>query len=161
LRWHKRDADEHRKPHVVELYQRHGLQGLFFWDHLNDLLTEYFNFWCPGCYKFKTSIFYAYFYPYIKDKKYRMIKKMLRFLNDEKIIISSIGARTLYLYYPDIIDKADEYTKKCQKRAEDKEQEQPESARELAFECEQMSLYGASRMQDDARTFFEKKGVKH
>lgn len=86
---------------------------------------------------------------------------MLRFLNDEKIIISSIGARTLYLYYPDIIDKADEYTKKCQKRAEDKEQEQPESARELAFECEQMSLYGASRMQDDARTFFEKKGVKH
>ena len=159
MKWHKRDADEHRKRHVVELYQRHGFIGTFFWDHLTDLLTEFFNFWCPGCYQFKASIFYAYFQPHIKDP--RTIRKMLSFLNGDKIITSSIGKGEIYLYYPGIIDKADEYTKKCQKRAEDKKQEQPEPARDLAFCCNEMQKYNTSRGYRHAKDFLENKGVKH
>lgn len=159
MRWHKRDADEHRKPHVVELYQRHGLQGLFFWNHLNDLFTEYFNFWCPGCYKFKTSIFYAFFVPQIQDP--RTIRKMLSFLNGDKILTVSIGKGEIYLYYPDIIERADEYTMKCLKKAEDNKQEQPESARDLAFCCDEMQKYNTSDMHRHAKESIEYKGVKH
>lgn len=159
MKWHKRDADEHRKPHVLELYRRHELQGFFFWDHLVDLLTRDFNFWCAGCYKFQTTIFYAYFYPYIKDA--RTIRKMLRFLNDEKVIISSIGGRVLYMYYFDIIEKADEYTKRCLKRAEDNKREQPESARVLTFECDEMQKRNTSAQWPHADDSFENKGVKH
>jgi len=145
--------------HVVELSRRHGLQGVFFWDHLMDLLTKNFNFWCPGCYKFQTSIFYIYFQPHIKDP--RMIRKMLNFLNDDKIIINSIGKRLLYLYYPDIIERTDTYTKRCLKRAEEKEQEQPESARNLTFECNEMQKYKTSRGYPNADDYLENKGVKH
>ena len=159
MKWHKRDADEHRKGHVAELYQRHGLQGIFFWDHLNDLLTERFNFWCPGCYKFKTSIFYAHFQPMIKDP--RLIRKMLRLLHGDKILTVSIGKGEIYLYYSDIIDKADEYTKKCQKKAEDKKQEQPESARDLTSTCNEMQRNNTSDMHRRAREYLENKGVKH
>lgn len=159
MKWYKRDAEEHRKPHVVELYQRHGLKGIFFWDHLNDLLAEYFNFWCPGCYKFKTSIFYAFFQPQIKDP--RFMRKMLSFLNEEGVIINSSGKGEIYLYYPDFIKKADEYTKKCLKKAEDNEQEQPESARDLAFCCNAMQKYNASGVYHNANDFVENKGVKH
>lgn len=161
MRWHKRDANEHRKPHVVDLWQRHGLQGVFFWDHLNDLLTEYFDFWCPGCYEFRTTIFYAYFHPQIDDKQNRLIKKMLSFLNDEKIITSSSGRRLLYIYYPDIIERAKEYTRLSLERAKERGQEQPESARVRASECDLMHSYSASKVQGDARTFFENKRVKH
>lgn len=162
MRWHKRDVNEHRKDHVVELFQRHGLQGVFFWDHLNDLLAEKFDFWCPGCYKFKTSIFYAEFYPQISDPTHhRLIKKIMAFLNDENIITSSIGGRMLYIYYPDIIERAKEYTRLSLKRAEEHGQEQPERARELTSECELMPSHRASKVHDEARTFFENKRVKH
>lgn len=159
MKWHKRDADEHRKPHVIELYRRHGLIGIFFWDRLSDLLTEYFNFWCPGCYKFQTMIFYAYFYPQIKDP--RLIRKMMKFLNDDNVITSSSGGRTLYIYYPDIIDKADEYTKKCQKKAEDRKQECPESANLMTFECNEMQKRQTSSTWPNANDYIENKRVKH
>ena len=130
MKWHKRDAVEHRKAHVVELWQRHGFKGIFFWDHLNDLFAEYFNFWCPGCYQFKTSIFYAFFQPQIKDP--RFIRKMLEFLSEEKIITISLVKGEVYIYYPDIIKKADRYTQARLKDAEDRKLEQPKSARNLA-----------------------------
>lgn len=161
MKWHKRDTDEHEKSHVVELYRRHGVIGVWFWDHLNDVLAKYFNFWCPGCYKFSTTIFYAFFYPQFEDKQHRLIKKIMKFLNEENVIASSIGGRTIYIHYPDIIERTDEYTERCLKKAKDRKQEQPESARNCASECEQMSLYRASRVHSDARTFFENKGVKH
>jgi len=161
MRWYKRDTDEHQKPHVVELYQRHGLQGLFFWDRLNDVLAKHFDFWCPGCYKFKKSIFYAFFYPQISDfSHHRLIKKMLAFLNDEKIILSSQGKSVIYLHYPDIIKRADVYMRRCLKKAEEKEQECPKRASELTSECEQMSLYMTSKGSDEVRSFFENKRVK-
>ena len=160
MKWHKRNADTHRQPHVVELYQRHGHKGLFFWDHLTDLLTEYFNFWCPGCYKFKTTIFYAHFYPYIKDERHRLIKKIMKFLNDEGIVTSSQGKSVIYIYYPAIIEQADRYTQERLKAAEGRKQEQPEGARECALECEQMHRFGASRVQSNARRYFTNKGVK-
>ena len=158
MKWHKRDADEHRKSHVVELYQRHGHKGLFFWNHLTDLLTEYFNFWCPGSYKFKTSIFYAYFHPFIKDP--RFMRKMLEFLTEEKIIISSVGKSNIYMYYPAIVEQADAYTKRRLKEAEDKEEEQPESARELASLITAMQKYDASAIRRYAKEIIEFKGDK-
>jgi len=158
LKWYKRDVDELEKSHVLELYRKHELKGLFFWDRLNDLLAEKFNFWCPGCYKFQTMIFYAYFYPQIKDP--RLIRKMLKFLNDDNVITSSIGGRVIYLYYPDIIEKADIYTKRCQKRAEEKKQEQPESANLLTFECNEMQKRKTSKAWPNARDFPENKRVK-
>lgn len=159
MKWYKRDADESRKAHVIELYQRHGFKGIFFWDRLNEILAEYFNFWCPGCYKFKTSIFYASFMPQILD--HRTIKKMLKFLDGDKILTVSIGKSEVYLYYPDIIEKADEYTKKCLKKAEDHKQEQPETARDLAFCCNEMQKYNTSGGYPHAKEFVENKGVKH
>jgi hypothetical protein len=159
VKWYKRDANESRKSHVIELYQRHGFKGLFFWSRLNDLLAEYFNFWCPGCYKFKTSIFYAFFMPEIQDP--RTIRKMLSFLHGDKILNVSIGKSELYLHYPDIIERADVYTKRCLKKAEDSKQEQPESARDLAFWCNEMQKYSTKDMRRVAKEFIENKGVKH
>lgn len=155
MKWYKRDAGEHRKAHVVELYQRHSLQGIFFWDHLNDLLTECFNFWCPGCYQFKTSIFYAHFQPQIKDP--RTIRKMLNFLHGDKILTVSIGKGEIYLHYPDIIEKADKYTRERLRDAENRKQEQPESARDLAFCCNEMQKYNTSDMRLHAREYIENK----
>lgn len=155
MKWYKRDGDEHRKPHVVELYQRHDLQGIFFWDHLNDLLAEYFNFWCPGCYKFKASIFYAHFQPQIKDP--RTIRKMLSFLHGDKIITSSIGKGEICLYYPDIIEKADKYARERVRDAENRKQEQPESARDLTSECNEMQKNNTSDMHRRAREYLENK----
>lgn len=159
MKWYKRDADEHEKLHVVELAQRHGLQGLFFWDHLMDLLTKNFNFWCPGYYKFRTKIFNIYFQPYIKDP--RTIKLMLNYLNDEKIILSSVDKRFLYLYYDDIIEKADRYTKARMKDAENRKQEMPKSAWNLTFECTRHARKIASKGLPHANKYPENKGVNY
>ena len=159
MKWYKRDVNESRKPHVFELYHRHGFPGLFFWSRLNDLLAECFNFWCPGCYRFKPSIFYAVFQPQIKDP--RTIKKMLIFLNSDKILTVSIGGRELYLYYPDIIERAAEYTTRRLRRAEERGEEQPETARDIAFCCAEMQSYNASDVHLYARDSIENKRVKH
>jgi len=155
MKWHKRDSNESEKPHVVELMQRHGWRGYFFWSHLNDMLARYFNFWCPGSYKFKTSIFYAFFYPHIKDK--RTIRKMMSYLNEEGIVFSLITGHDIYIRYSGMEEKAREHTRKQLLRAKEKGIEEPNVHQNVHFMCTQMLPFHANAIPSLARRCAEDK----
>lgn len=157
-KWIEWASNESKHAHVVELYNQHGLRAYFFWMTLNETLAQYFNFWAPGCYKFNTTIFYAFFQPQIKDP--RTLRKMLDYLNEEHVVFHAITGRTVYLYYPGIEERMDKYTKTLRKRAEENGKTAPKSASELAFWCAQMLPFYARTMPAIAKRCAEDKEFK-
>ena len=140
MKWFKHDSDDSESTLVVELIERHGLRGHYFWIRLNEILAKHFNSWCPGCYRFNTRILYSFFYQHIKD--HRTMRKMLDLIHHRHKIYSQITGLKIYLYYPDIIKRADMYTKEEIRKRKERGEEQPIDAKELAFLC---SNFVASR----------------
>ena len=157
-KWIEWARNESELPHVVELYERHGIHAYFFWMRLNEMLAQHFNFWVPGCYKFSTTIFYAFFYPQIKDP--RTLRKMMDYLNEQQIVLHAITGRTIYLYYPEMKERLDRYTKTLKKKAEENGKAAPNSASELAFWCMKMLPFYAKLMPELAKQCAEDKEFK-
>ena len=158
MKWWKHDSNDSESPMVVELIEKHGLKGHYFWMKINEVLATYFNPWCPGCYKFKTRIFYAFFYPYIRDK--RTMRAMLDLLHSEHRVFSHITGLTIYIYFPEIIKKADNYAREAIRKKKEGGEEQPDDARELAFLCANFAPNRSKTLNKFASGFIEKKGLK-
>lgn len=158
MRWWKANSDESESPLVVELIEKHGLKGHYFWVRLNEVLSKHFNSWCPGCYRFKTKIFYAFFYPQIKDK--RTIRTMMDFIHYQYKVYSQITGLNIYIYYPGIIKKADRYAQEELRKRKERGEEQPEDARECAFLCTHFAPNRSKTLDKFASGFVENKELK-
>jgi hypothetical protein len=158
MKWFKHDSDESESPLVVELIEGHSLRGHYFWIRLNEILAKYFNSWCPGCYRFKTRIFYAFFYPHIKDN--RTMRKMLDFIHHKHKVYSHITGSNIYIYYPDIIIKADRYTQEEIRKRKERGEEQPDDARGLAFLCTNFAPDRSKTLDNIANDSAKNKEVK-
>ena len=157
MKWFKHDSDDSESPLVVELIERHGLRGHYFWIRLNEILAKYFNSWCPGCYRFKTRIFYAFFYPHIKD--HRTMRTMLDLIHYKHKVYSHITGSNIYIYYPDIIKKADRYTREEIRKRKERGEEQPDDARGLAFVCFNFVASRSKTLHKFANDFVKNKEV--
>ena len=157
MKWFKFDSNDSESPLVIELIERHGLKGHYFWVRMNEVLAQFFNVWCPGCYCFTTKMFYAFFYPHIRDK--RTLRKMLDFLHLKYMIFSHITGLNIYVYYPDIIKKADRYTSEAIRKKKERGEEQPDDARWRAFLCTNFAPDRSKTLDNLANDFVKNKEV--
>jgi len=124
--WYKQFSDEDESLFIGDLLERIKLKGYYFWNRLKKLMAKYFDVYEPGCNKFNIKWFQQQF-PEIKDM--RSIFVYLNFLQDTEKAFYWTEGRQIILYWPNLENLADEYTRKV--LADQVRRDNAESAEEI------------------------------